>query len=98
MTNKKRDLELLSKILFAIEDSNADEITTPQSLNAHELIQNYDENVVFLHVRLLDNVKFIDVTLKDNLEDKNYLIQGITWDGYDYLEKARKKLEIRGRI
>jgi len=46
----------------------------------------------------LDNVKFIDVTLKDNLEDKNYLIQGITWDGYDYLEKARKKLEIRGRI
>ena len=98
MTNKKRDLELLSKILFAIEDSPAEEITTPQSLNAHESIQNYNEDVVFLHVRLLDDAKFIDVTLKDDLEDKNYLIRGITWNGYDFLEKARKKMEIRGRI
>lgn len=98
MNNKKRDLELLSKILFVIEDSDADEITTPQSLNAHELIKNYDENVVFIHVRLLDNAKLIDATLKDDLENKKYLIQGITWDGYDFLEKARKKLELRGRV
>ena len=98
MTNKKRDLELLSKILFVIEDSDAQTIIDPQALISHDLMKNYDENVVFLHVKLLDSAKFIDVTLRDDLENRDYLIKGITWDGYDFLEKARKKLELRGRI
>ena len=98
MTNKKRDLELLSKILFVIEDSDAQEVINPQSLISHNLIENYDENVVFLHVRLLDSANFIDVTLRDDLENRDYLIKGITWNGYDFLEKARKKMELRGRI
>ena len=98
MSNKKRDLELVCKILLVIEDSSAAEITSNQSLVSHELIREYDENVVDLHVRLLMNAGLIDVSLRDDFENKDYFIKGITWSGYDYLEKARKKMELLGRV
>ena len=98
MSNKKRDLELISKILLVIEDSLAEEITSNKSLLAHKLIEEYDKNVVFVHVRLLKNAGLIDASLRDNWENKDYFIKGMTWDGYDYLEKARKKMELLGRV
>lgn len=97
MSNKKRNLELISKILLVVEESDAEEKTTPELLTTHELIKNYDKNVVFVHVRLLHSKGLIDVRLRDDLENKDYLIEGITWEGYDYLDKARKKIELLGR-
>ena len=98
MSNKKRDLELISKILLVIEESDAGENITSKSLKTHELTQDYDENVVCVHVRLLESKGLIQARMRDDLEIKDYLIEGITWEGYDYLDKARKKLELLGRV
>lgn len=80
----KRDLELCREILLQVE--KADEpVALPYVAKSH------DRNVVWYHLGLLKSAGFIDAVLveSDDGECVRGRIDGITWDGQDYLDAIR---------
>ena len=81
----KRDLELIRKILIAIEEN-------PKPQFQGELsVEGYDDETLMFHVSLLEESGFIDAVIsKDGTgEIVNVFPNHLTWAGYEFLELAR---------
>ena len=79
----KRDMELVRKILIAIEDSN----NTMGSITLN--FDNYSDEQVSYHVKLLSEnglIKAIDASSHDVIA---WMPTGLTWDGHDYIEAIK---------
>ena len=79
----KRDMELIRKILFKLEDQSMEESSTKIE------IDGVDDQVVSYHIMLLDEaglVKGIDIS---SASDVYWFADRLTWDGYEFLEAAK---------
>lgn len=81
----KRDMELIRKILFAIEEQYVD--TVLYNLQ----VDGYDINVVAYHCDLLYQAGLVKDYGCNFADDEIYSfgVGALTWDGHDYLDKIR---------
>ena len=84
----KRDMDLIRKILFAIE---ANEDATGHGWIELGNINNYSEKQVSYHVSLLYQGGLIDaIDLSDTLSF-HWEPKSLTWEGQEFLEAIRKE-------
>lgn len=79
----KRDMELVRKLLFAMEDN-------PRQL----VVNGYDKEVVKYHALLLIEAGLLDGRVSNNLENtsvvpSNIHVNRLTWDGHEFLDNIR---------
>lgn len=87
MTNltRERNFDLIRSILLAIESSPPDSTITNSQLS----IEGHDPSVVALHVEMLKNAGFIDAVIEKNFSGSAFMIKGINWEGYEFLDNAK---------
>ena len=85
----QRDMELIRKILFAIEDKFID-----VSLDSSELvIDGYDYKTVGYHCAILCDAGLI-YDYEDEYGDdelSSFCVGRLTWEGHDFLDKIRSE-------
>jgi hypothetical protein len=98
----KRDIDLIRKILFEIEQNESD--NDIQNLQ----INTYSDVEITYHVYLLKKGGLIDATVLfggGTVKPTGYSIRLLTWEGHDFLDacrdegvwiKAKKKLKSLG--
>ena len=83
----KRDMELIRKILFKIEnDYQGETLRAPR-------IDGYDLVTVAEHCKLLRDYGLLDEYIPigaNNAPVITFLVGNLTWEGYDFLEKIRQ--------
>ena len=80
----KRDMELIRKLLFAIEEN-------PRQLT----VGGYDNEVVKYHALLLIEAGLLDGKVSDTLANTSVVpshifVNRLTWDGHEFLDNIRK--------
>lgn len=83
----KRDLDLVRKILFVIEEN---EDATGRSLIAVR-IEGYPEKQIFYHLKLLDEAGLIEAVDFSGGTQLRWEAQSLTWDGHEFLDSARSE-------
>lgn len=78
----KRDLELFRLILLKIE-----ELPVGKCLSPPLEIKDYDEEIVFEHVRLLQEANLIEAVVV--LNPRTYEISRLLNDGHDFVANAK---------
>ena len=82
----KRDMDLARQILLAIEERSNDSkfsLTTEES--EKQTLLNY-------HIGLLSDAHLIQATRSTYLNgSKNWYIEGLTWQGHDFLEAVKNE-------
>src|SRR5260221_12779162 len=75
----KRDLDLIRRILLALEEENS-ELLTPDN-----------QELVCHHVQLLVDAGYVEGRVRWDRESnpRGYVVQRITMNGYDYLDSVR---------
>ena len=84
----KRDMDLVRKILFAIE---ANEDATGHGWIELGNINNYSEKQVSYHVSLLYQGGLIDAIDLSNMNSFCWEPKRLTWEGQEFLEAIRKE-------
>jgi hypothetical protein len=79
----QRNWELIRQILFEVESLHAGETT--QAIQ----IDGFDPPTITEHVRILVDKGLLAGKFYDTYDGSNYLITGMHWEGYDFLENAR---------
>ena len=87
MTNltRERNFDLIRSILLAIESSPPDSTIANSQLN----IEGHDPSIVGFHVEMLKNAGFIDAVIEKNFSGSAFMIKGINWEGYEFLDNAK---------
>ena len=82
----KRDMDLIRKIL-----SNAEE--ADDLLTIKEDIPGYKKNIVDYHIKLLGeaNLLHVEIYSTEGGTIKIHHIDGLTWQGHDFLDAARNE-------
>ena len=85
----KRDMDLVRKILIWAEDRD-ESLTAPRPDN-HLAIDGYDDRVVALHVKLLQEAGFLEASFveADGFGIVFARVRRLTWAGYEFLAAAR---------
>jgi hypothetical protein len=81
----KRDMELIRKILFAIEEQYVD-------VALYDLeIEGYDQKTIAYHCRILHDANFISDYNAEFAGDElcSFGIGSLTWEGHEFLDKIR---------
>lgn len=82
----KRDMDLIRKILFKIEEHDEDS-------EIHNLpIENYSSEKVTYHVYLLLDAKLIEGRIlygQGTVKPAGYVIYRMTWAGHEFLDACR---------
>ena len=74
----KRNFELIRQLLLRIEeDEPLDEIP------------GIDAEARVYHLRLLKQAGLIDAVNMSSLDGEDYHVNGLTWEGHDFLDQAR---------
>lgn len=82
----KRDMELIRKILFYIEENYKAGQKWICAIN----IEGYEEDVVMEHIILAYQNGFIqEIQDVSTLEGKSYFVGNLSNSGYDFLDKVR---------
>lgn len=79
----RHDLDLVKKILIAVEDLPPDPDWTPL------YIEGYDDAVVGEHVRILAQAGFIEMKDTSTLAGHEYCPTALTWQGGLFLDQIR---------
>ncbi len=79
----KHDLDLVRKILFAVEEFPPDPDWSPLH------IEGYDDKVVGEHVRILAEAGFIEMKDASTFASAEYWPTALTWQGSQFLEAIR---------
>lgn len=83
----KRDMELIRKILFDIEEK----YMPGNGKNQHIEVTNYDSDIVMEHLLLMYDAGLIQSIQKaSTLDQPIYLAGNLTNEGYDLLDKIRE--------
>lgn len=83
----KRDMDLIRKIMFAIEEEYSGEAIQPLR------IEGYDKTTIALHCKLLYEYGLVDHYKPigaDDIPIITFYVGNLTWEGYDFLEKVRQ--------
>jgi hypothetical protein len=81
----KRNWELIREILVKAEELNEQEYFGEDSFN------DSDTNEVAHHLVLLDKAGFIEAINNGGMNHQTRICTGLTWDGYEFLDKIRDK-------
>ena len=81
----KRDMELVRKILFAVEDQGA----TPIDWIDEFLIEGYADEAVGYHVWMLAQAGFLEAINLSTLGGFSYAPRCLTWQGAELLDAIR---------
>lgn len=76
----KRDMELVRKILLAIEKEG----------EAAE-VDGYEEEIIQSHVGLLRQAGLVNAIDASSFDGEAYIVRGLTWEGHDFIESARNE-------
>ena len=76
----KRDMDLVRRILIEIEEKD-NEIQ----------IEGYSPEQINYHIRLLLEAELIRATDVSSFDGEEYLIDGLTWQGHEFLDQARSE-------
>lgn len=76
----KRDMDLVRLILLFVEQQDAGAVDKI-------VIDGYSPNVVYEHVKLLEEHNLISNCMFDIMG--NVSVESLTWEGYDFLDKIR---------
>ena len=82
----KRDMDLVRKILLALEEYEHG--NAPDELN----IEGYSEEQIGYHVHLMNKaglLRAVDITVSGSASPQA-IPSGLTWEGHDFLEAARE--------
>ena len=81
----KRDIDLIKKILIAIEKK--------ESIEAEDVvIDGYEPDVIAFHCILLNEAGFIKAVVNEKLERMiTAYPTRLTWDGFEFLELSRNE-------
>ena len=82
---RERNFDLIRSILLVIESSPPDSTITNSQLN----IEGHDPSIVGFHVEMLKNAGFIDAVIEKNFSGSAFMIKGINWEGYEFLDNAK---------
>jgi hypothetical protein len=80
----KRDMELIRKIMFRIEEE--DDYIFIETLFKNPQIEGYDDHTIRQHVEWLDEAGLIKTQLP-----KLEIVNRLTWEGCDFLDAARNE-------
>ncbi len=80
----KRDLDLIRKILFNVED-----VPAGKTINCIDFGDAYDKATIFEHVKLLINAKYVDGKYVLHSSGGSFCINGLTWSGHDFVQASR---------
>lgn len=79
----KRDLDLMRKLLLALE-------TREEECFASELkIANYDGGRIQYHVRLLAQGGYVVGSDQSTMDGNDFLVESLTFSGHEYLDAVR---------
>lgn len=81
-----RDMELVRKILLAVEESDE-----ARRRGIRPTIDGYEDNVIQAHVGLLWRRGLLEALDGSSRDGESYIITGLTWEGYDFIEAARNE-------
>lgn len=81
----KRNMELVRKILLAIEASTT--VDKPILLR----IDGYDDKTISYHVGLLHQVSFVKALDASHLGGSQWVPTQLTWAGHEFLDSARNE-------
>lgn len=83
----KKDMELIRKILFAIEDEYVDSVIYNLS------IDGYEPEAISYHCALLYDAGFISDYDSKNAEGRLWMfgVGRLTWEGHEFLDKIRNE-------
>lgn len=86
----KRDIELIRKILFEVEASSG--AYDPADLEFYE--DAWSKEYIYYNVELMQNHGLIDATIQKGWHGNHSMciIDGLTWDGADYLDTIRDNI------
>ena len=79
----KRDMELIRKILVAVEDHPEPDGSVPLRFDG------YSDQEVSYHVKLLSDQGLIEATDCRSLQDFSLKARSLTWGGHDFVEAIR---------
>ena len=85
----KRDMDLVRKILFAVEEREMGEIGKID-------IPDYSQELIGRHVELMLERGLIDGKVIPNSDGPHhriaaYIVNRLTWNGYDFLDASRNE-------
>ena len=82
----KRDMDLVRKILMEIE-------SLPLEKLGGTLLEvdGYDQDTISYHIMLLDEAGLLKGIDASGLNDTEWFVDRLTWDGYEFLEAARNQ-------
>lgn len=78
----KRNMELIRKILFEFEKEDIIGKTYIE-------IEKYTQDEIIYHVYLMAEANLINITKIQSNLGKSFLAKGLTWEGHDFIDKAR---------
>ena len=83
----KRDMDLVRKILFAVEDSEDGNVDLDNI--------GYDRDQIYLHVELMEEHGLVDALIVPGSDGPGHRIlecriRRLTWEGHDFLDMARR--------
>ena len=83
----KRDMDLVRKILLAVEEENVFENDWRPEIGDHS-----PEEIVY-HVELMKDAGLLDIDIRRFLDDSLPLIylRRMTWEGHEFLDAARNE-------
>lgn len=81
----KRDFDLIRKILLYVEENQNDSSIIISKL------ENYDNQILIFHCKLLKDKGYLNGNALECLTsgDDDFQCLGITYDGYEFLDKIR---------
>lgn len=86
----KRDMDLVRKILFAMEE---DENQTSMHAESLPKIDGYNENQILYHIKLMAQAALIHIDQIEvpTFQDQKFIYDSysISWNGHEFLDAAR---------
>jgi len=79
----KRDMDLIRKILIALEDSKQTQGWIPLKFDS------YSDDQISYHIKILAEQGIITATDCSSMKNFTWHAKGLTWDGHDYIDAIR---------
>lgn len=81
----KLDINVIQYIFNYVENSSCDIVYPSNMAN-----DRYDFDTLNFHIKLLADQNYLEIIDATTFEGRNFLIKGITMQGYDYLDSIRE--------
>ncbi|WP_404452382.1 DUF2513 domain-containing protein [Virgibacillus necropolis] len=83
----KRDLKLVRDLLLFIEEK----YQTGHSFQINSDPEGRTQSEIQYHLRIMAEANLIKVLNASSKDGETYFVEGITWEGHDFLDSARNE-------